>query len=245
MDMVRSMLSNSCLPVSLWMYALKTAMYLLNMVPSKAVQKTPFELWTNRKPSLRHLYVWSFQAEVRIYNPQEKKLDERTINGFFIGYPEKSKGYMFYCPTHSTRIVETGNARFIKNGETSGSETSRNVEIKEVRVQVPITSTYLSRVVVPHVVETHNNQEEQQINDPEVNNEPIVEQPQKIVLRRSHKDKKYVISNDYVVYLQESENDLSIDNDPISFSEAINGDNSDNWLDAMKDELKSMAHNDV
>ena len=94
---------------------------------------------------------------------------------------------MFYCPTHSTRIVETGNARFIENGETSGSEASQNVEIKEVRVQVPITSTSLSRVVVPHVVETHNNQEEQQINDPEVNNEPIVEQPQEIVLRRSQR----------------------------------------------------------
>jgi len=95
MDMVRSMLSNSCLLVSLWMYALKTAMYLLNMVPSKVVQKTPFKLWTSRKPSLRHLHVWGCQAEVRIYNPQEKKLDERTISGFFIGYPEKSKGYMF------------------------------------------------------------------------------------------------------------------------------------------------------
>ena len=46
-------------------------------------------------------------------------------------------------------------------------------------------------------------------------------------------------------YLQESENDLSIDNDPYSFSEAINGDNSDKWLDSMKDELKSMAHNDA
>jgi len=44
LDMVRSMLSNSCLPRSLWMYALKTVMYLLNRVPSKAVQKTPFEL---------------------------------------------------------------------------------------------------------------------------------------------------------------------------------------------------------
>jgi len=48
-----------------------------------------------------------------------------------------------------------------------------------------------------------------------------------------------------VVYLQESKNDLSIDNDQISFSEAINGDNSDKWLDAMKDEFKSMAHDDV
>ena len=60
MDMVRSMLINSTLPVSLWMHALKTAMYLLNEVPSKAVPKTPFELWTNRTPSIRHLHVWGY-----------------------------------------------------------------------------------------------------------------------------------------------------------------------------------------
>ena len=58
MDMARSMLINSTLPVSLWMYALKTTMYLLNRVPSKVVPKTSFELWTNRSPSIRHLHVW-------------------------------------------------------------------------------------------------------------------------------------------------------------------------------------------
>jgi len=89
------------------------------------------------------------------------------------------------------------------------------------------------------------NDEEQQINDHEVNNELVVEQPQEIKLRRSQREKRSAISNDYVVYLQESENDLSIDNDPISFSEAINDDNSDKWLDSMKDELKSMTQNDV
>jgi len=57
MDMVRNMLSNSFLHVSLWMYVLKTIMYLLNRVPSNVVQKTHFELWTSRKPSLRHLHV--------------------------------------------------------------------------------------------------------------------------------------------------------------------------------------------
>jgi len=199
---------------------------------------------TGRKPNLRHLHVWGCQAEIRVYNPHEKKLDARTISGYFIGYPEKSKGYRFYCPTHSTRIVETGNARFIENGETSGSEASRNVEIKEVRVQVPLTSTSTSRIVVPLVDEPHNDQEEQ-INDPEVNNEPVVDQPQEIVLRRSQREKRFAISNDYVVYLQESENDLSIDNDTDSFSEAMNSDNSDKWLDALKDELKSMAQNCV
>ena len=68
--MIMSMLRNSTLPVSLWMYALKTAMYLLNRVPSKAIPKKP--LWTNRTPSIRHLHVWGFQAEIRIYNPQER-----------------------------------------------------------------------------------------------------------------------------------------------------------------------------
>ena len=113
-------MSGSTLPKNLWSYALKTANYLLNRVPNKAVQKTPFELWTNRKPSLRHLHVWGCPAEARIYNPHERKLDSRTISGYFLGYPEKSKGYVFYCPNHSPRIIETGNARFIEIGEVVG-----------------------------------------------------------------------------------------------------------------------------
>jgi len=40
------------------------------------------------------------------------------------------------------------------------------VEIKEVRVQVLIASMCSSRVIIPYVVETYNNQEEQKINDP-------------------------------------------------------------------------------
>ena len=45
MDMVRSMLSNSHLSLFLWSEVLKTVMYVLNRIPSKAVLKTPFELW--------------------------------------------------------------------------------------------------------------------------------------------------------------------------------------------------------
>ena len=61
MEMVRSMVNDSSVSVSLWMYALRTTAYILNRVPSKAVPKTPYELWTSRKPSLRHLHVWGYQ----------------------------------------------------------------------------------------------------------------------------------------------------------------------------------------
>ena len=57
MDMVRSMISYSTLPISLWMETLKTAIHILNRVPSKSMPKTPYELWTEREPSLNHLRV--------------------------------------------------------------------------------------------------------------------------------------------------------------------------------------------
>ena len=228
------------------MYALKTAMYLLNRVPSKAVPKTPFELWTNRTPSIRHLHVWGCQAEIRIYNPQERKLDARTISGYFIGYPEKSKGYMFYCPNHSMRIVETGNARFIENGEISGSTVPREVEIKEVRVQVPLACASSSKVIALFSCCYKINEEEQHNNEPMMHNEPIMEEPQEVALRRSQRERRPAISNDYVVYLHETETNLSInDNDPVSFSQAISCDNSEKWLNVMKEEINSMEHNGV
>ena len=102
-------------------------MYILNRVPSKAVPKTPFELWNGWKPSLNHIHIWGCQVEVRVYHPHEKKLDPRTTSGYFIGYAEKSKGYRFYCPTHTPKVVETRNAKFLENFNNSGRNTQRVV----------------------------------------------------------------------------------------------------------------------
>ena len=35
------------------------------------------------------------------------------------------------------RIVEIGNARFLENGEISGSNEPRNVDVEEIRVDIP------------------------------------------------------------------------------------------------------------
>jgi transposase InsO family protein len=51
MDMVRSMLSYSTLPINLWIEALKTVVHILNQVSSKSVAKTPYKIWTVRKPT--------------------------------------------------------------------------------------------------------------------------------------------------------------------------------------------------
>ena len=42
-DMVRSMISHSTLPESLWGEVIKTTVYILNRVPTKATTKTSYE----------------------------------------------------------------------------------------------------------------------------------------------------------------------------------------------------------
>lgn len=78
MDMVRSMISHSSLLEFMWGDALKTSVYILNQVPSKSMPKIPYELFTGKKPSLRHFHVWGCKAKVRSYNPQLKNLDPIT-----------------------------------------------------------------------------------------------------------------------------------------------------------------------
>ena len=48
-----------------------------------------------------------------------------------------------------------------------------------------------------------------------------VNEQQEVTLRRSQRQRRFAITDDYVVYLQESEFDLGIEADPISFPQAI------------------------
>ena len=55
LDMVRSMMSLTNLPLSFWCYALETAAFTLNRAPSKSIEATPYELWFGKKPKLSFL----------------------------------------------------------------------------------------------------------------------------------------------------------------------------------------------
>ena len=45
--------------------------------------------------------------------------------------------------------------------------------------------------------------------------------------------------------MSEDTNELSLDDDPTSFKEAMNNEHSSEWLDAMKDEIEYMNANEV
>ena len=134
--MVRSMIARTILPESLWSEVLKTAVYLLNRVPSKTVTKTSFELWTENSPSIKHLHVQGYPAKAQPHMPYEKKLDSRVVSCFIVGYSERSRGFRFYYPS-TKDIIETVNAKFIENIQNSESQLHEDFTFEEEQLKTP------------------------------------------------------------------------------------------------------------
>ena len=69
---------------------------------------------------------------------QDKGNWKRTTSCHFIGYPEKSKGYRFYCPDRTTKFVETRHAVFLEDDMIRGSTVPQEISLEEKRVFVPM-----------------------------------------------------------------------------------------------------------
>nr|GEW62896.1 hypothetical protein [Tanacetum cinerariifolium] len=65
LDMVRSMMNLTTLPKSFWGYALETTAHILNLVPTKKVYRTPYEIWHRKAPKLSYLKVRGCEALVK------------------------------------------------------------------------------------------------------------------------------------------------------------------------------------
>ncbi|KAK9034779.1 hypothetical protein V6N11_076836 [Hibiscus sabdariffa] len=82
--MVRSMMSHTDIPTTIWGYALETTAFTLNCVPSKWVQKTPHEMWTGKRPNMSFMKVWGCKAYVKHQmstklEPKSQKWSGRNI----------------------------------------------------------------------------------------------------------------------------------------------------------------------
>ncbi|GKC17500.1 retrotransposon protein, putative, ty1-copia subclass [Tanacetum coccineum] len=71
------MMNLTTLPLSFWDYALESAIRILNMVPTKKVDKTPYELWYGKVPNLSYLKVWGCEALVK--RDTLDKLEQRSV----------------------------------------------------------------------------------------------------------------------------------------------------------------------
>ncbi|KAL6329980.1 hypothetical protein AAG906_039895 [Vitis piasezkii] len=120
-EMMNAMLISSSLPQNMWGEAILTANYLLNKVPKKKAEKTPYELWKGRKPSYTYLRMWGCLAKVAVPPPKKVKIGPKTIDCIFIGYAHNSNAYRFLVyesnipDIHKNTIMESRNASFFED----------------------------------------------------------------------------------------------------------------------------------
>jgi hypothetical protein len=120
------------------MEALKTIVHILNRVPSKSVPKTLYKIWTGRKPTLNYLHMWGYPAEAKLFNPSIGKLYPKIMSCHFIGYPDKSKGFRFYCPDRYIKIVKARHAIFLEDEVIRGAWYLKRYELRRSGFVCPL-----------------------------------------------------------------------------------------------------------
>src|SRR5918994_1469939 len=159
LDMVRSMMSLTDLPLSFWGYALETAAFTLNRAPSKSVETTPYELWFGKKPKLSFLKVWGCDAYVKRFHPD--KLKPKSEKCVFIEYPKEIVGYTFYHRSEG-KIFVAKNGSFLEKEFLSKGVSGRKVELDEVLPLEPESSAAQENVpVVPTPTREEINDDDQ------------------------------------------------------------------------------------
>jgi hypothetical protein len=101
--------------------ALLTSCHVLNRVPMKSKEKTPYEEWIGRKPSLSYLCTWGCLAKVNVPINKKRKLGSKTVDCVCLGYAHHSTAYRFLVikseihDVHIDIFLESRDVTFFKN----------------------------------------------------------------------------------------------------------------------------------
>jgi hypothetical protein len=127
--MLMSMMSQTDLPLSFWCYTLKSVVFTLNRVPTKSVERIPYEIWTRKHPELSFLKVWGCEAYIKCL--MSDKLTLKSDKCFFVGYPRETKGYYFYNKDEG-KVFVARNGVFMEKEFLSKGVSESKVQRKEI-----------------------------------------------------------------------------------------------------------------
>ncbi|GJY16763.1 retrotransposon protein, putative, ty1-copia subclass [Tanacetum coccineum] len=202
-------------------YALESATRILNMFPTKKVDKTPYELWYGKVPNLSYLKVWGCEALMEWDTPD--KLQQRFVKCIFIGYPKETMGYYFYFPSEN-KIVVTRYAEFFEKNLITQEVSGRAIDLEEIQDEDTSPSEITSEI--PMEVEGFEPPQEEEIS-----------------IRRSERSRR--VPNRLCLNVEAEEHSLGDLNEPTSYKAAMLDSESNKWIDAMNAEIQSMMDNMV
>ncbi|GFW08301.1 retrovirus-related Pol polyprotein from transposon TNT 1-94 [Trichonephila clavipes] len=114
LDGIKTLFKSSEVPHKFWGEALLCFTYAWNRICHKDSNKTPFEKYSGRKPSVLHLKPFGCLAYAGVPKQIRKKFDIRAKIGIMMGYAQRTKGYRIWL-IDENKLVETINVRFDEN----------------------------------------------------------------------------------------------------------------------------------
>ncbi|GJR25430.1 retrovirus-related pol polyprotein from transposon TNT 1-94 [Tanacetum coccineum] len=219
-EMVTAMLISSGMSQDMWGEAILTATYLLNKIPRKEKEETPYELWMGRKPSYQYLRVWGCLAKVAVPTPKAQKIGPKSVDCIFIGYAKNSTAYRFIVhesknpDIQKNTIMESRNASFFENifpCLSKGTGSSSRLDDKVLRDKRQRDDNDL--------------QDERQDQTDEEEVEPRS--------KRARNEKSF--GPDFVSFM--------VENEPTSYREAVTSSEGQQWREAIKSEIESILQN--
>ena len=166
--------------------------------------------------------IWRYPIEVKLYNPTLSKLDSRTTRCYFVSYSEHSKGYRFYNPNRSTRIVESQIAKFLEFDVVEEISCSHTIEDNSTVGNVVSLSHPIQIIVETPTPQTEPVEAQDPVIEIVPNEVPQGSQVQDEVVtapvRRSIRERQSAIPPDYLVYIEEQDYNISSMADPMTYA---------------------------
>lgn len=217
------MLDTAGLSKAWWGEALLTSCHVLNRVPMKNKEKTPYEEWIGRKPSLSYLRTWGCLAKVNVPINKKRKLGPKTVDCIFLGYAHHSIAYRFLVvksevpDVHVNSLMESRDVTFFENifpmkDLHSMSRLSSDV-IAEITPELSVFSDHAEQILEP------------------IHEEIDSEAPRRSKRQRTAKS----FGDDFTVYL--------VDDTPRTISEAYASSDADDWKEVVHSEMDSILSN--
>ena len=114
-ESARSMIHHAKLPIQFWAEAVNTAVCSHNRSPTAALKdRTLFECYFSKKLDISNLRVFGCVCYQHVPQGERQKLDPKSREGIFVGYPEGTKGYKLYDPVKK-KFVRSRDVIFYEN----------------------------------------------------------------------------------------------------------------------------------
>jgi hypothetical protein len=94
--------------------------HVLNRIPIKNKEITPFKEWENKRLTLSYLRTWGCLAKVNVPITKKRKLGPKTVDCVFLSYALHSVGYRFLIvksgvpDMHVGTIMESRDTTFLR-----------------------------------------------------------------------------------------------------------------------------------